>query len=274
MKRGYIKLWRKIKDHDFWKENRSKTKFEAWVDLLMMAAGLDKKVLYRGEMIKVKRGQILTSKLSLSKQWGWDRKTVTRFIDLLKNEDQIRVIKKDNRYSILSICNYEKYNPLSDIERTTEGTTEGTTDAPTDAPTEGTTSKKDKRRNKEGINNTYADCLQKWNQFAEKHNLPQIIKITPRTRRGRALNARLKEGLNFDELLERIEEQPFLLGENKNGWAVDFDFIITASKYQKIIEGGYKRVHRDPAVDAKERVERVEKIRKRIREEKFEEEPY
>ena len=53
---GYIKIWRKIKSHPYWKEPRTFSKFEAWMDLVMTAAGLDHNLYYRGQLIKLKRG--------------------------------------------------------------------------------------------------------------------------------------------------------------------------------------------------------------------------
>jgi hypothetical protein len=56
---GYIKIWRKIKSHAYWKEPREFSKFEAWIDLVMTAAGLDFEVPYRDQVIKLKRGQMI-----------------------------------------------------------------------------------------------------------------------------------------------------------------------------------------------------------------------
>jgi hypothetical protein len=53
--------------------------------------------------------------------------------------------------------------------------------------------------------------------------------------------ARMKEkGFDFDKLLNTIQEQPFLLGQNKQKWTITFDWILCPSNYQKIIEGNYR----------------------------------
>ena len=239
--------------------------FHLWIHLILKANHKDNHIIFKGEKFLVKRGQLVASRKVLSQETKIEQSKVKRILKYLKNDQQIDQ-RNFHAFSLITIRNYDLYQKVDQQNAQRVTSRRPASDQPV------TTNKNDKNvKNDKNNIYTYADCLQKWNQFAEKHSLPQIIKITPRTRRGRALNARLKEGLNFDELLTRIEEQPFLLGENKNGWAVDFDFIITASKYQKIIEGGYKRVQRDPAAGAKER---AEKIQKRLQAEYQEEEPY
>lgn len=80
--------------------------------------------------------------------------------------------------------------------------------------------------------------LEKWNKFADKYSLPRVLSITG-TRRNH-FQARFREkGFNFDELLTIITKSPFLLGRNKKGFFVFFDWIILPTNYQKIIEGNY-----------------------------------
>ena len=76
---GYIKIWRKIKSHEYWKEPRTFSKFEAWMDLVMTAAGLDYNLYYRGQLIKLKRGQLVIAERIFAKRWGWSRERYRRF---------------------------------------------------------------------------------------------------------------------------------------------------------------------------------------------------
>jgi len=80
----------------------------------------------------------------------------------------------------------------------------------------------------------------KWNQFATKNNLSEIRGIIKNSTREGHVKARLSDdNFNFDKLLKAIEKQPFLLGQNKTGFSVTFDWILLPSNYQKIIEGNY-----------------------------------
>jgi DNA-binding MarR family transcriptional regulator len=78
-----------------------------------------------------------------------------------------------------------------------------------------------------------------WNTFAKKHNLSQVTKLTGL--RERHLRKRLNEKeWNIFNILEQITKQPFLLGQNKHGWKVSFDFITESqNKYIKILENHY-----------------------------------
>jgi len=83
--------------------------------------------------------------------------------------------------------------------------------------------------------------VNKWNKFAKENNLTKIEEILSNSKRESHLKARLKnKKFNFDTLLEKIKNQPFLLGKNKDGWTVTFDWILLPSNYQKIIEESYK----------------------------------
>lgn len=70
--RGAIPLLRKFRDHAFWKERRTFSRAEAWIDLLFDARyGKEpEELIDRGELLIIKRGEILTSILKLSEKWN------------------------------------------------------------------------------------------------------------------------------------------------------------------------------------------------------------
>lgn len=80
----------------------------------------------------------------------------------------------------------------------------------------------------------------RWNEFARKWKIPEIKEIKKGSTREKHVIARLKEGLDIDELLKKVEEQRFLLGENKAGWIATFDWLMYPSNYIKVLEGSYK----------------------------------
>jgi len=43
---GYIKLWRKIWNDKLFKQKRKFSRFEAWIDMIMLAAGKDKEIIF------------------------------------------------------------------------------------------------------------------------------------------------------------------------------------------------------------------------------------
>jgi uncharacterized protein YdaU (DUF1376 family) len=81
-----------------------------------------------------------------------------------------------------------------------------------------------------------------YNRMAERTGLPQAQFLT--AKRASAIKQRLKEagGLEgFNHALALVEANPFFAGDNPRGWKADLDFIITQSKFTKIMEGSYAK---------------------------------
>ena len=103
---------------------------------------------------------------------------------------------------------------------------------------------------KEDIADLIPGIIKTWNEFAKDYKLPKLMGIPAGSTRQKSLLARLKDpAWNFKSILEAIPHQPFLLGDNDDGWLVDFDFILKPSKYIKILEGCYRKDVRGRAKD-------------------------
>jgi len=215
------------------------------MDLVMTAAGLEFELYYRGQLIKLKRGQIIIAERKLAERWKWGRERVHRFLANCVYKGEIRYHRQDHRISIISIVKYATYNPPADSGRTENHTTDRTTDHTTDRAK----IKKDKRsikrnNNKERHKEPYPtfknNVILKWNELAQEHNLAAIIDIKPGSLREKNLRARsAEERFDFDLLIDMIKNSPFLLGKTKSPFFVFFDWIIKPTNYQKIIEGNY-----------------------------------
>ena len=209
----------------------------------MLAAGKDKDVIFDANLISLKRGQVLTSQNRLSKRWGWSRNKVKKFLFLLMSEDHPKIgLKVDRKKSIITIINYNKYNPLGTTEKQLKDNrkkNEGQhqiKDIKKDIKKEKKKVSKDTFSLRSRINNIKFG----WNEFAIKYNLPAITDVKLGSNRERYLKARLADKeFNFDLLLDMIENSPFLLGKTKHTFFVFFDWIIKPSNYQKIMEGNY-----------------------------------
>lgn len=110
---GYIRLWRRSFHHEFWQENRQFSRFEAWLDMIQMAAYWDHPVWVRGKRIELKRGEFVGSERFLGERWKWSRSKVRRFFDVLKS-DHMADQREDRGETIINLCNYETYNGCSD----------------------------------------------------------------------------------------------------------------------------------------------------------------
>ena len=120
MAKGYIKLHRAIKDCWIWKDSEPFTRGQAWIDLLLSANHSEKKILFEGNLKTIQAGQFLTSLVSLSDKWKWDRKKVRKFLDVLETDNMITTDRTAHGTTI-TIVNWGKYQ----IEGPTDGTVDG-----------------------------------------------------------------------------------------------------------------------------------------------------
>jgi len=106
--KGWIKIHREIQDHWLWNERREYSRAEAWIDILLTVNHAESKVMIKGHLYTVKRGQSVNSLETWAKRWNWTRGRVKRFLELLKNDSMIE-IKTDTKTTQLSVCNYDSY---------------------------------------------------------------------------------------------------------------------------------------------------------------------
>ena len=125
MKRGYVRLWRKIEDSWLWKDPE---KLKAWLDLVLIAQGRPGK----------DRGSVEASLNYLSNRWKWGRCKVQRFLLKLEEDKLIKTTHRMEAKPIhqpiqkpiqgpihlsrhITILKYDTYNPAINF-----------TDTPTD----------------------------------------------------------------------------------------------------------------------------------------------
>lgn len=79
--------------------------------------------------------------------------------------------------------------------------------------------------------------LDKWNGLG----LSQVRAIQSGTQRYNLLKKRIKD-YGSDAVLEavgRIQKSSFLMGSNKNGWVITFDWFIKPNNFAKVLDGNY-----------------------------------
>jgi uncharacterized protein YdaU (DUF1376 family) len=95
-------------------------------------------------------------------------------------------------------------------------------------------------RKQKSEDNNLESILSIWNDFAKARNLSAIIKLSEKRKTGILQRSKEKE-FDLQAILDRIDASDFLLGNTKEGWKVDFDWIFcSANNYLKIIEGKYE----------------------------------
>jgi len=147
MNRGYIKLWRKITEWEWYQDSKITHLF---IHLLLSANHQDNN--WKG--LSIKRGQILVGRKELSEKLGISEQSIRTCINKLKSTSEITT-KSTNRYTLITLVNFEQYQP-SEIKPTNKSTNSLTNNQPT-TNQQLTTNKNDKNdkndKNKNIISN-------------------------------------------------------------------------------------------------------------------------
>jgi hypothetical protein len=118
---GWIKLYRSSFENKLYFEEPF-TRYQAWIDLLLLANHKDSFFIKRGTMVKVPRGTVGYSMKELAKRWKWSINKVSRFIEILES-DAIGQVKsqKNNLTTLISIVNYNRYQSIESADEFTNG---------------------------------------------------------------------------------------------------------------------------------------------------------
>lgn len=108
---GYIKLSRKFFSNDMWKEARTFSSCEAWLDLIQSARfeATPRMESIGGREVSYNRGQYPASIRFLSKRWGWSERKVRTFLAFLKREGMI-TLSQEQGINIITLVKYNEYN--------------------------------------------------------------------------------------------------------------------------------------------------------------------
>lgn len=129
---GFIAMQRDALDHPLLKDA---DRFRAWFWLVAYAAWKPTRVRIKGETIDLQRGELSFSIRFMAESWGWSKSRVDRFISDLRDEGMIETRAKNGTsaghkagqgQSVLTICNYEKYQDPQREARDNDEAPDGT----------------------------------------------------------------------------------------------------------------------------------------------------
>ncbi|WP_317955147.1 MULTISPECIES: DnaD domain protein [unclassified Staphylococcus] len=179
---GWISLHRSILNHWLFKEKRKFSRFEAWIDLLLLVNHTESKIMVDGELIIVKRGQRITSLRQLRERWNWSITKVNNFLKALEDETMIE-LKKDTKKTIITIVKYDFYqhdNLKKENKKDTEKTVEEQSKDTEKTQKETNNNDNNVNNNNNGNNENKRDELSNDAQFKDVFNLYQEnIEQTP-----------------------------------------------------------------------------------------------
>lgn len=241
---GWISLYRDLLDKAIWQNSTPEQK-TILITLLLMANHEPNQWEWKGKKYTVKSGEFITSLEKIVAKCGKGittqnvRSALKRFekLQFLTNEST-----KQNR--LIKIENWRFYQGREN--QPNKATNKEVTKTQQRPNKEVTTNNNDNNDNNDNnlFNNLSNDKLfvpliQKWNELPDA--IAKISTMKKDTQRYKMLSQRINE-YGSDKILEAIEkikQSSFLLGQNKSGWTITFEWFVRPNNFVKVLEGNY-----------------------------------
>lgn len=235
---GSVRIARSLFDDAAFKDEPM-TEREAFIWMIMEASFKARERRVGSVSVSLERGQMAASTRFMATAWRWSEARVRRYLERLKNRRMV-TCKTDAGITVVTVCKYEEYQSShnnADAATTHHATQQRRTG--------------DANENKDEINDIrepkgslssdeISQAVSDYNTAASVAGWPQV-KIVSKSRRS-SLQNRLREcgGIEgWRDALRRARASPHLCGDNDRGWTADFDFLVTQSKFAKLMEGSY-----------------------------------
>lgn len=229
MNNGFITLHRAILNWE-WYDDINTTRL--FIHLLLKANHKDQK--WHGNLIK--RGQLITGRIELSKQTGLSQQQIRTCLSKLKSTSEI-TSKPTNRNTLITLVNYNNYQDNKE-----QATSQTSRKQPTDNQQITTNNNVNNVNNKKTCQIPYQLIVDMYHDKANE--LQRVIIITNKRK------SAIKKLFNYhpehkkiewwSDYFSKINSIRFLQGDNDRNWKADFDFVTKFDNFIKIIEGKYK----------------------------------
>lgn len=106
--KGWFKIHRKLWESGDFKDEVFSER-EAWMWIIANANFKENKVVYNEELVKLDRGQLVTSIRRLAGVFKWGRQRIDTFLKRLQKSKTLSIHKVRHRYTLITVCNYDSY---------------------------------------------------------------------------------------------------------------------------------------------------------------------
>lgn len=274
---SWIKIFRELLQ---WEWFQKAEMVQLFIYLLLKASCTDKQ--WQG--MTVKRGQLVTSNATMRQDLRLSEQQIRTCIKRLISTGEI-TYKSTNRYVVITICNYDKYQEIGDSinEQNNEQTNNQSTDNQRAINEQSTTSKEIKNiRSKEynikdikqesGSNDQlssasdeaqavepekpkteklpFKEIKEMWNETCP--GFPKLFTLSEPRKNKMRLRIAEMGGLEkalplIKQIFEKMQQSKFLKGDNKRGWKASFDWLFENDKnWVKVYEGNYDNKPEQP----------------------------
>ena len=103
--KGWVKLHRVITNHALYQNSYA---VHLFIHCITKARVTDKTILFNGQPLFLKRGQLVIGRKSVARQTGMSERNYRTATKLLTNLGNI-TLKTTNRFTIVTVCNYDTY---------------------------------------------------------------------------------------------------------------------------------------------------------------------
>lgn len=240
MSRGWYRQQRDVPDREWFKEPNLVQLYVALKSLAYVADG-------RYEGVIIRRGSCPVTRSELSELTGMKRMTLDRSLKKLLAYGEI-IVKASNRFSVITVCDYDSSEVEESLFRATDGTTVGITDGITVGNAhlltkEGRIYKREKEREGEDF---ALEAKKRYNKTFEG-KLPPLVRLTLPTRLMVDECVRRFGRQSVDIVFEQVLSEPFHLGKNKTGFIANFQFIFEPRNFQQYLERAQLRKRKEEA---------------------------
>jgi hypothetical protein len=113
MERGFVKVWRKTLDSELLQHPRA---LQLFMHLLLTATSKPCRRIVAGGPVELRPGDVVTGRERLAQELGATVREIRTAMDILKKME-IVTTKATNKYSIISIINWDRYQQQRPAER-------------------------------------------------------------------------------------------------------------------------------------------------------------
>lgn len=105
MSEGWLKLHRSLQDHP---RASNSSWLSLWLHILLLATHKSTRMVFAGQIMDLKPGQLITSRIALSAKTGIHRSMVDRILQTMVDEHQIEQ-QTSTVSRLITICNWDRY---------------------------------------------------------------------------------------------------------------------------------------------------------------------
>ncbi|UKK52131.1 hypothetical protein L6472_06005 [Prevotella sp. E13-17] len=238
---GWYKQQRSLPEREWFKEPTLVQLYVALKSLAYVADG-------RFEGTIIRRGSCPTTRADLCEITGMKRMTLDRCMKKLIAYGEI-IVKANNRFSVITICDYDSCGGIETLFSATDDTTNGIANGTTVETTDGTTHLltiegryKDNLRSLNNPSKMEREARDVALEAKKRYNktfdgkLPPCIRLTMPTRMMVEECIKRYGMQSIDMVFEQVLAEPFSLGNNKTGFIASFQYIFSPKNYQQYLE--------------------------------------